>query len=392
MYNRIMLKELHLLANSFRVLTVLGPRQAGKSTLCRTAFPEYRYVSLEDPDQRAFAEEDAKAFLAQYNKRVILDEIQRVPKLLSYIQGIVDSDQSKGQFILSGSHQLELSQAITQSLAGRTALLTLLPLSFEELPAAKRSAAECAIQGFMPGLHIDAIDPSRFYRSYFQTYIERDVRLLVNLRDFSHFEKFVRLSAGRVGQVLNLASLANDVGVSPNTIQHWVSILEASFIAFRLQPYFENFGKRLIKAPKLYFNDTGLLCWLLGIETEQQLIRDPLFGSVIENMVILEALKFRLNRGKEPGLYYFRDNLGNEIDLVLSFGRQLKAIEIKSAQTFSNHFCDGLNYFKKLVGDRSLKGGIIYSGKEERSTDNYDLINFANSIRALENPNDLTKP
>jgi predicted AAA+ superfamily ATPase len=202
---------------------------------------------------------------------------------------------------------------------------------------------------------------------------------MVQMRDFSNFEKFIRLCAGRVGQILDTASLANDVGVSPNTITHWISILEASFIIFRLQPYFENFGKRLIKSPKLYFMDTGLLCWLLGIESENQLSRDSLYGGVFENMVILEALKYRLNRGKEPGAYYFRDNHGNEIDLVLTYGRMLKAIEIKSAQTFSTHFLKGITYFNKLVGDRSLKGGIVYSGSEERSTEHYDLVNFLKS-------------
>ncbi len=379
MYHRIMSKELGILAKQFRVLTVLGPRQAGKSTLCKAVFTKYRYVSLEEPDQRHFARTDPKGFLANYDDKVIFDEIQRVPELLSYIQGIVDKDQTKGKFILTGSHQLQLGQAISQSLAGRTALLQLLPLSLEELAPKNTTAPFCALQGFMPGLHSEAIDPSRFYRSYFQTYIERDVRLLVQIRDFSNFEKFIRLCAGRVGQILDAASLANDVGVSSHTIAHWLSILEASFIIFRLQPYFENFGKRLIKSPKLYFTDTGLLCWLLGIESETQLARDPLYGGIFENMVILEALKYRLNRGKDAGAYYFRDNHANEVDLVLTYGRKLKAIEIKSAQTFSSHFLKGVHYFRTLTGDRALKGGVIYSGSEERSTEDYDLVNFQKS-------------
>ena len=250
-------------------MTVIGPRQTGKTTLCREVFSDHGYVSLEDPDVRDFALSDPRGFLSTYKTNVIIDEIQRVPSLLSYIQRVVDETAVPGQFILTGSHQLKLAGAISQSLAGRLALLTLLPLTFNELSYDIESIVNtCMIRGFMPEVHQKELDPSRYYRSYFRTYVERDVGQMVQLRDFAQFEKCVRLCAGRVGQVLNISSLASDIGVSTTTVTHWISILEASFICFRLQPYFENFGKRLIKSPKLYFIDTGFVCWLLGIENE----------------------------------------------------------------------------------------------------------------------------
>lgn len=378
MFNREIINEFKQLAKEFRVITVLGPRQAGKTTLCRLAFPDYAYVSLEDPDTRLFAEDDPKAFLAQYRQQVIFDEIQRVPSLLSYIQGIVDADQIKAQFILTGSHQLELGQAISQSLAGRTALLTLLPLTLNELNLGTRTpdTDTLLLNGFMPGKHHDQIDQARFYRSYFQTYIERDVRQLIQLKDSTRFEKFVRLCAGRTGQLLNQATLANEVGVTANTISDWLSVLEASFIIVRLQPWFENIGKRLIKAPKLYFVDTGLAAWLLGIETQTQMQRDPLRGHLFENMVVLEALKNRLNQGKEPRLFFYRDSQGHEVDLVLQRGHQLQPIEIKSAQTWNPEFLKGLNQFKKIFGDRVIDPAIVYGGDAERDTDQYHLRSF----------------
>jgi predicted AAA+ superfamily ATPase len=341
------------------------------------AFPKYRYVSLEDPDVRAFALEDPRAFLQEYRRKVIIDEVQRVPQLLSYIQTIVDEDGLNAQFILTSGHQLELSAAISQSLAGRTALLTLLPLSLEELPTKNMTLESCLLNGFMPGKHGQKIDTTRFYRSYFQTYIERDVRLLIQLKDFVKFANFVRLCAGRVGQLFNQSSIASDVGVSPATIAEWVSVLEASFVVFRLQPYYENFGKRLIKSPKLYFIDTGLAAWLLGIETETQMKRDPLKGLLFENMVVVEALKARLNRGKDPRIFFFRDSHGNEVDLVIQHGRDLEPFEIKSAHTFHNTFLKGLTYFKRVVGDKCLKGTVIYGGDQSRDTEEYRLTPFS---------------
>ena len=380
MYKRTILKEIRALAKEFRVITVVGPRQAGKTTLCKMAFPLYQYVSLEDPDVRLYAIEDPRGFLNDYRKNVILDEVQRVPQLLSYIQTIVDEDNLKAQFILTGSHQLELGAAIAQSLAGRTARLTLLPLSMNELeqePTARNEDLNgLLLNGFMPGKYADKIGTARFYCSYFQTYIERDVSLLINLKDSTKFEKFVRLCAGRIGQLLNQASLANDVGVTANTISDWLSVLEASFIIYRLQPYYENIGKRLIKSPKLYFVDTGLAAWLLGIETSKQMQRDPLRGHLFENFVVMELLKYKLNQGKDPRLFFYRDSHGNEVDLVIQEGTDLIPIEIKSSQTWHNSFLKGINYFKALLGDRVINAMIVYGGDNNRTTENYRLRSY----------------
>ncbi len=380
MYKRTILKELKALAKQFHVITVLGPRQAGKTTLCRMAFPDYQYVSLEDPDTRTYACEDPRGFLNEYRQHVIFDEVQRVPQLLSYLQTIVDEDKLKAQFVLTGSHQLELGAAISQSLAGRTARLTLLPLSMYEL--SQESAVDkddlngYLLNGFMPGKHADQIDTTRFYRSYFQTYVERDIRLIINLKDTAKFEKFVRLCAGRVGQLLNQASLANDVGVSANTINDWISVLEASFIIYRLQPYYENIGKRLIKSPKLYFIDTGLAAWLMGIETSTQMLRDPLRGHLFENLIIMEALKSKLNQGKDPRLFFYRDSHGNEVDLIVQNGNHFIPIEIKSSQTWHSSFLKGIHYFKKLLGDRVENGVVIYGGPTNRTSDDYRLRSY----------------
>lgn len=376
MFKRNLSKELDFLAREYRVLSVLGPRQAGKSTLCRLAFPNYTYLSLEDPDMRRFAIEDPRAFLRQYSRYVILDEIQRVPELVSYLQGLVDRDQIKAQFILTGSHQLELSQALSQSLAGRTARLHLLPLSLSELEPSSQSAADFILQGFMPAKHDQNLDPTRFYRNYYQTYVERDVRQLVQIRDQLLFDKFVRISAGRIGQLLNVSSLANDVGVSAQTAHNWLSLLEASFIIYRLPPYFENTGKRLIKSPKLYFIETGLAAWLLGLETTAQVERDPLRGALFENMVVMDLLKERLNGGKEAALFFYRDSHGHEVDVVSKQGRTLIPMEIKSAETFHAEYRKNIDYFRSLYPDQSAKGIVIYAGLEERDTDTYRLVNF----------------
>ena len=369
------------------MVSVIGPRQAGKTTLCQMAFPQYQYVSLEDPDIRKYATEDPRGFLADYAQYVILDEIQRVPQLLSYIQTIVDRDQIAGQFILTGSHQLELSQALSQSLAGRSALLTLLPLTLPELYSELYSDTQqieldqldldrLLLEGFMPGKHHKKIESRSFYRAYFQTYIERDVRQLIRLKDFTKFEKFIRLCAGRIGQLLNQASLANEVGVSSVTISDWLSVLEATFIIYRLPPYFENFGKRLIKSSKIYFIDTGLAAWLLGIDEPNQLKRDPLRGALFENLVVIESLKHLQNQGLDARLFFFRDSIGNEVDLIFQRSRQLLPIEIKSSKTWHSSFLKGIHYFTKLAGERCLKGIVIYSGLEKRNNQNYQLLSY----------------
>ena len=323
--------------------------QAGKTTLAQQGLEGYDYANLEHPETRQFAIDDPKAFLAQFKGKVVLDEIQRVPQLLSYIQTIVDDQKREGQFVLTGSHQLALQEAISQSLAGRAAILNLYPLSIAELQQAGieyETAHEYIYQGFLPRIYDQHQRPTQAYSNYYRTYVERDVRQLINLKDVSLFEKFMRLLAGRAGQLFDYSSMANDVGVSSKTIKQWLSILEASFVVFKLSPYFENFGKRVIKAPKYYFVDTGLLAYLLGIEKASQVARDPLIGQMFENLVVMECVKARTNQGRLPGLYFYRDSNGNEADILFQDGRDLVAIEIKSSSTYQSGFLKAL---KKIM-------------------------------------------
>ena len=363
MISRQIAGELTATAAEFPVVTIIGPRQAGKTTLARMHFPGHAYANLEAPDVRQLAMGDPHAFFSQFPPPVIVDEIQRVPELLSVIQVLADSSRKRGQFILTGSHQLRLQEAVSQSLTGRTALLRLLPLSISELEAAgiRCTRDEYIHQGFMPRLYDENVDPTRLYRSYCQTYIERDIRQMINIRRLMDFEHFMRLLAGRVGQVLNLHALAGDLGVSSTTLKEWLSVLEASHAVFRLNPYFENFGKRIIKSPKIYFTDVGLASYLLGIESPAQAARDPLIGNLFENMVVIEALKSRLNAGKEPELYYYRDNRGDEVDLLFRRNRQLIPIEIKSAMTFHMEFVKGITRFRKIAS-AARKGYVVYAG------------------------------
>lgn len=356
--------ELTQTANEFPVVTITGPRQAGKTTLARMNFPNYAYANLEAPEIRALATQDPNAFFSQFPAPVIIDEIQRVPELLSHIQIRADNTTQHGQYILTGSHQPRLQEAVAQSLAGRTALLRLLPLSILELTKSNRTYTrdEFIYQGFMPRLYNEEVNPTRLYRNYLQTYVERDVRQMINVKNLIDFETFMRLLAGRVGQILNLSTLANDVGVSSTTLKEWLSVLEASYIIFRLNPFFENIGKRVIKSPKIYFTDVGLASYLLGIESPSIAARDPLIGNLFENLVVIEALKTRLNAGKEPELYFYRDNKGHEIDLLYRTNRQLVPIEIKSAMTFHTNFAKGISHFQKITS-QAQKGYVIYAGE-----------------------------
>jgi predicted AAA+ superfamily ATPase len=373
--------ELKLLLGEYPVVTLLGPRQSGKTTLARKFLKGYAYVNLEDPDQREIATQDPKAFLAGFKKKTIIDEVQRVPGLLSYIQVEVDDRPANGRFVLTGSHQLSLREAISQSLAGRTAILNLLPLSIAELNTAKLkfdTFEEYAFTGFLPRIYEQSQRPERAYANYYQTYVERDVRQLIQLKDATLFEKTLKLIAGRCGQVIDYSSLANDVGVDAKTIRNWLSILEASFILLKLPPYFENFGKRAIKSPKYYFTDTGLLCHLLGIREPAQITRDPLVGQIFENLVVLEAAKRLHNQGRPAELYFFRDSNGNEVDLLIPDGRKLHAIEIKSAATFRMSRLDGLRRFNKLTQDREITNILIYNGENQTLSDGTRALNFRN--------------
>lgn len=380
MIKRKIQQELAKLAQEYKVVTITGPRQSGKTTLARMQFPDYTYVNFEEPETRQLAERDAKEFLKRYSVPIIIDEIQRLPMLLSYIQVECDKSNIKGQYILTGSHQPALKAEISQSLAGRTAILQLLPLSIKELTEAgiQLDRDEYLFKGFMPQLYEENIDITRFYRNYYMTYVERDARQLVNIRNFSSFEVFIKLLAGRVGQLVNLNSLAGDVGVSSSTLGEWLSILEASYIVFRLPPYFENFGKRLIKTPKLYFTEVGLAAYLLDLENPGMVTRDPLMGNLFENMVIVEALKARYNAGKDAGLYFFRDSNGLEIDLLQSANRKLYPMEIKAARTYNSDFAVNIKKFERL-NDKTAGGSVIYSGDNVQKIGNIQLLNFVDT-------------
>lgn len=384
MIARLIESQLPKLATQFPVITIIGPRQSGKTTLAQSYFKDYDYVNLEEPEVRTYASEDPKGFLADHQVPVIFDEIQRVPELLSYIQVMADKDRKMGQYVLTGSHQPKLRAEVTQSLAGRTGLLQLLPLSIAELNNAglTMSRDEYIFKGFLPKLYNTGGDPVLEYRNYYATYIERDVRQLINLQHQREFEVFIRLLAGRVGQLLNLSSLADDVGVSTSTLTEWLNVLEASFIIFRLFPYFENFGKRLVKTPKIYFSEIGLAAWLLNLKSTDLVGRDPLIGSLFENLVIVEALKARFNSGNEPDLYFFRDQRGFEIDLLLAENRKLYPFEIKSSRTYSSDFAANLKKFSERE-EKIQAGAVIYAGDMKRSTPP-EVINFKETAEVLQ--------
>ncbi|MBR2912028.1 MAG: ATP-binding protein [Lentisphaeria bacterium] len=384
MIQRFIEPQLQLLTAQFPVITITGPRQSGKTTLAQHYFKDHDYVNLEDPEVRAYASEDPKGFLADHPDPLIIDEVQRVPGLLSYIQVLSDRNRKSGQYVLTGSHQPKLQSEISQSLAGRTGILQLLPLSMAELAAANHTLDRDALihRGFLPKLYaLPAAKAELEYSNYFATYVERDVKLLINLHHQHEFEVFVRLLAGRVGQLLNLNSLSDDIGVSAKTLKEWLNILEASFIIFRLPPYFENFGKRLVKTPKIYFTEVGLAAWLIGIKSADMVSRDPLIGNLFENMVIVEALKSRLNAGNTPDMYFFRDQRGFEIDMLIAANRKLYPYEIKSARTWSTDFANNL---KSFVGrDSKIEPGtVIYAGDLKRSG-NPAVINFADTHQTI---------
>jgi hypothetical protein len=329
-------------------------------------FPNKPYFSLEDPDIRIAAEADPRGFLSRLESGGILDEVQRLPDLLSYLQGMIDKSRKRGLFILTGSHQPRLHEAISQSLAGRTAMLTLWPFSFHELRRYKssRDPFHLIVRGCFPRLHEEGLESRRFYNGYLQTYVERDVRALIQLRELSQFQKFLTLLAGRVSQVVNLASLSNDVGVSGTTIRNWLSVLKASYIVFELPPFFENVQKRVIKSPKIYFTDVGLAAFLLGIHTMEQASRDPLRGNLFENLIIADIAKGAFNRGIRPEMYFYRDSHGNEVDLLIKEKGAITPIEIKSAGTFSTDFIKGLERFQALRIKRVSAGAVLFNGKQ----------------------------
>jgi predicted AAA+ superfamily ATPase len=378
MYYRDLTNPVIEAASQYPVVTVLGPRQSGKTTLVRAAFSDKPYVTLENPDARSRAQADPKAFLAQFPEGAILDEVQRLPELLSWIQGIVDENKVNGQFILTGSYQSELKKGVGQTLAGRTAIFRLLPLSVNELNQSEPAFSlwTNVFTGGFPRVHEQRLDPVLFYSSYLATFLERDLGAQVQVRDLNQFRNFLRLLAGRVGQLINFASLGNDLGASANTMRYWLSALEASWVVFQLPPWYENFGKRVIKTPKVYFTDTGLACSLLGIESAEQLARDPLAGGLAENFVITEYMKSRWNRGRDARIHFFRDRHGSEVDLLISKGNKFVPVEIKSASTFTPGHIKGIRRFRELAGDRVAESYLVFNGSDRGSVDDVEMVGF----------------
>ena len=361
MIPRALTHKAQLLLTKFPMVSISGPRQSVKTTFYKLFASDYQYVNLELLDNRALAQNDPRSFLERYQNRVILDEVQNVPDLFSYLQVFTDERNRTGEYVLTGSQNFLLMQKITQSLAGRVALLTLLPFSYFEL-LEKPPIDEFIFKGGYPRLIQKEISPDDFFPTYIQTYIERDVRQLIQVQNLSLFQNFLYLMAGRAGQVFNASSIANDLGVNSQTVEAWTSVLEASYILFRLPPYYKNFNKRITKAPKVYFYDTGLLCYLLGIRTEAEIQLHFAKGAIFENLVILEVMKMHYNQGRRPQLYYWRDSNQNEVDLLMQDGLKLHAIEIKAGKTINGEFFKGLTYFKKIAPDAQLH--LVYGGDD----------------------------
>ncbi len=372
------------LFRQYPFVTVTGPRQSGKTTLCRAAFPHLNYVNLEAPDHREFAESDPRRFLSQLNGGGIIDEIQHVPELLSYLQVLADERGHNSQFVLTGSENFRLSEAISQSLSGRTALLRLLPFSLAELELTGASMAvdDMLYSGFYPRIHDRKLDPRQALGDYFETYVERDVRRLGEIRNLSSFRRFVRLCAGRTGQLINLSSLGADAGVSHTTAREWLSVLETSYILFQLPPFHANIRKRLIKAPKLYFYDVGLASYLIGIEHAGQMATHPLRGSLFENMVVSETLKYRFNRGNRSNLSFFRDSRGLECDLFYETGRGIGAMEIKAGSTITSAYFDSLHRVAKLLPQISTKV-VVYGGATSQPRSAGDVVRLSDLNKTL---------
>ena len=383
MIPRILEKKLRIAAKQYPVVTLTGPRQSGKTVLSRAAFPDYKYVSLEDPETRSFAIEDPRGFLEQFEANVILDEIQRTPDLFSYIQTRVDENDRAGEFILTGSQNFLLLKTISQTLAGRCAILHLLPFSVSELmawpelnideiglkyPSGRQKPDSNLLQwlftGFYPRIHDKKLSPQEWLKNYTQTYLERDVRDIVNVGDLEAFRRFMALCAGRVGQLLNLSSLAADCGITHTTARRWLSVLETSFIVILLRPHYQNFNKRMVKAPKLYFLDTGLLCYLLRIRKPEELRMHSARGAIFESFVISELYKKALHIGQDPDFYFWRDSAGHEVDVIIDKGLELIPLEIKSGRTVAKDFFKGLDYWKRISGKGDASAALLYAGDQ----------------------------
>jgi len=365
------------LAKGFPVIAITGPRQSGKTTLAKSAFPDKPYLTLEDPDARLLAESDPRGLLSSYPDGLILDEAQRAPQIFSYLQSFVDDNLVPGKYILTGSQQFGLMSGITQSLAGRVGLVQLLPFAMDELKNADKlpnNVNQLMSLGMYPPLYDRDLMPMDWFPAYINTYIERDVRQLINVRDLSTFQRFIRMCAARTGQLLNLSSLASDCGITHNTAAAWISVLEASYIIFLLRPHFSNFNKRMVKAPKLYFIDTGLAAWLLGIREHEQLTFHAQRGALFENLVVTEFIKGRFNRGQQADIYFWRDSKGLEVDLLLDDGSNLKPVEIKSGQTVATDFLTSLRKWCELSGFPDRSALLVYGGTTALTNGNISIV------------------
>lgn len=373
-------KKVKEASEQFPVVFLTGPRQSGKTTLLKKIFPDYKYTNLEDPEIRQWATEQPRDFLSNNSWPVIIDEAQYAPELFSYIQGIVDEKQRQGMYLLSGSQNFLLMEKITQSLAGRSAILTLLPLSFRELEPldTAKETNRMIINGFFPRIYQSIKDVSLFYKSYLNTYVERDVRQLANIGNRNDFIRFTQLCAGRSGQLLNISSLATEAGIAYNTCKTWLAYLSTGYIIQLIQPYYKNFNKKIVKAPKLYFTDTGLLCHLLGIHSKQHLALHPLRGAIFENLIFNELLKNNLNHGNPYNIWYWRDNHGTEIDFLLERATEVTAIEVKSATNFHDEYLKNLLKFRKY-NPEVKEMYLVYDGQVERKKNNIHIMNWKNT-------------
>jgi hypothetical protein len=379
MIPRILSEKLRHFATKYPIVTVTGPRQSGKTTLIRSCFPDYEYVSFEDPDILLMAKDDPRLFLKRYRDKTIFDEAQRFPELFSYLQSAVDLEGKTGMYILSGSQNFQLMEKISQSLAGRTAIMKLMPLSFPEIKNSghkPHSIDNVMFQGCYPRIFDKQLLPKEFYPFYIQTYIERDVRQIQNILNLNLFIRFVKLCAGRIGQLLNISSLATECGITQPTAKAWLSVLEASYIVYLLKPYYKNQNKRLVKTPKLYFLDTGLACSLLGIQENTQMFAHYLRGELFENWIISEKLKAKFNAVEDPNFYFWRDNVGNEIDLIIENAETLQIFEIKSGSTYRPEFFKAQNYIKGISGLHFQPLTVVYGGDNTLETKQGMLVSW----------------
>lgn len=386
MIKRVLSEQIKFMAGKMPVISITGPRQSGKTTLAKECFPDYEYLNLENPDVIEFAKSDPRLFLTQHKKGIIIDEAQLAPELFSYIQTISDQNNKAGEFILTGSQNFLMSERISQSLAGRVFITHLLPLSIEEIKKTDEwveNSSHYIFNGFYPRIYDKNIPPDLFYPSYIQTYTERDIRQIINVSNLHSFQRFMRMVAGRTGQLLNYASIANELGHDLKTIKSWFSILETSFVVFLLQPYHKNYSKRIVKTPKLYFYDTGLACSLLGIKNEEEINLHWAKGALFENLIIADLAKNYLNRAENPPLFFWRDNTGNELDCLVEGALDTKAIEIKSATTVHPDFFKGLEFYKNLSNSSAENSFLIYGGNKNSVRKEATILSWKNTVNVM---------